>query len=159
VSDPLVDQQHAAGLGLTGCDEIGYLLMRARAMLSHAVTQHTMREFGLTNVQAGVLWMLARGSCRLASEVARETGMDASAVKRMVDRLEERGLVRRLRSDSDRRAVRLVLTDAGCELATQVPPYFRRVLAGALTGFSVEEAGFLKSLLHRLLANETGAPW
>ena len=47
------------------------------------------------------------------SALAEQTGLSLSRVSRVVDALEERGLVERVRCESDARAVNAHLTDAG----------------------------------------------
>jgi DNA-binding HxlR family transcriptional regulator len=43
----------------------------------------------------------------------RGLGIDAGAITRMLDRLEAKGLVERVRSETDRRVVHVRLTEAG----------------------------------------------
>ena len=88
-----------------------------------------------------------------AADLAREYGIDASAVTRLIDRLEKRGLITRLRSEEDRRVVRLALTEEGHALAARIPAIFNGVLDKLLSGFTPEEVGFLKSMLRRMLVN------
>ena len=83
------------------------------------VTQHTMAELGITSTQASIVFMLAAGQGVTAADLAREYGIDASAVTRLIDRLEKRGLLSRVRSEEDRRVVRLALTPEGHALAEQ----------------------------------------
>ena len=134
-------------------ESVGYLISRVKSTMSNLVTQRTMAELGITSQQASVLFMVASGKCLLAAELAREYGIDASAVTRLIDRLEKRGLLTRVRSAEDRRAVRLALTAEGHAIAARMPAVFTSVTEKLLSGFSPEETGFLKSLLRRVLAN------
>jgi DNA-binding MarR family transcriptional regulator len=74
-------------------------------------------------------------------------------VTRLVDRLEKRGLLTRVRSNEDRRVVRLALTPEGQAIAAKMPAIFTGVLDTLLCGFTPEEVGFLKSMLRRVLVN------
>jgi DNA-binding MarR family transcriptional regulator len=134
-------------------ESVGYLISRVRSTMWNMVTQHTTAELGITSTQASIMFMLAVGKCATAADIAREYGIDASAVTRLIDRLEKRGLLSRLRSEEDRRVVRLALTSDGRAMAEKVPAIFTRVLDKLLTGFSPEEVGFLKNMLRRILAN------
>jgi DNA-binding MarR family transcriptional regulator len=134
-------------------ESVGYLLSRVRSTLWNLVTQHTMADLGITSTQASIMFMLASGRGLAAADLAREYGIDASAVTRLIDRLEKRGLITRVRSEEDRRVVRLALTDEGCALAGQIPAIFTMVLDKLLGGFTPEEVGFLKSMLRRILLN------
>ncbi|EDT03378.1 MarR family winged helix-turn-helix transcriptional regulator [Burkholderia ambifaria] len=134
-------------------DSVGYLMSRVKSVMTNLVTQRTQEELGITGTQASMLFMIAVGKCSTAAELAREYGIDASAVTRLLDRVEKRGLLSRVRSIEDRRVVRLELTDEGRELAERLPPVFRSVLDELLGGFTPEEVGFLKSMLRRILSN------
>ncbi|MEK6348342.1 MAG: MarR family transcriptional regulator [Burkholderia sp.] len=137
-------------------DSVGYLLSRVRSLMTNLVTQRTQTELGITGTQASMLFMLAVGKCSTAAELAREYAIDASAVTRLLDRVEKRGLLSRVRSHEDRRVVRLELTDEGRELAERMPEIFISVLDTLLAGFTPEEVGFLKSMLRRILGNYCG---
>lgn len=134
-------------------DSVGYLMSRVKSVMTNLVTQRTQEELGITGTQASMLFMIAVGKCSTAAELAREYGIDASAVTRLLDRVEKRGLLSRVRSIEDRRVVRLELTDEGRALAERLPPVFRSVLDELLDGFTPEEVGFLKSMLRRILSN------
>jgi DNA-binding MarR family transcriptional regulator len=134
-------------------ESVGYLISRVRSTISNEITQRTMAELGITSQQASILFMVASGKCLLAAELAREYGIDASAVTRLVDRLEKRGLLTRVRSSEDRRVVRLALTPEGQSIAVRMPAIFNGVVDNLLHGFTPEEVGFLKSMLRRVLFN------
>lgn len=134
-------------------ESVGYLITRVRSTMSNLVTQRSMAELGITSQQGSILFMVASGKCLLAAELAREYGIDASAVTRLVDRLEKRGLLTRVRSNEDRRVVRLALTPEGQAIAARMPAIFTGVLNSLLSGFTPEEVGFLKSMLRRVLVN------
>ncbi|WP_027818251.1 MarR family winged helix-turn-helix transcriptional regulator [Paraburkholderia bannensis] len=138
-------------------ESVGYLISRVRSSMSNLVTQRTVAELGVTSQQASVLFMVASGKCVLAAELAREYGIDASAVTRLVDRLEKRGLLQRVRSSEDRRAVRLALTPEGEVIAARMPAIFTSVTDELSKGFTPEEVGFLKSMLRRILVNSCEA--
>jgi DNA-binding MarR family transcriptional regulator len=134
-------------------DSVGYLLARTKSATSNIVNQHTMAELGITHTQASIVFMLAKGRCSTAVDLAHEYGIDASAITRLVDRLEKRGLLRRLRNAEDRRVVKLELTDAGYAAAARLPAIFKTTLATALAGFAPEEIDQMRHMLRRMLSN------
>ena len=80
--------------------------------------QATVERLGLTEAQ-GRLLVLLREAARMSS-LAEQLGCDASNVTGLVDRLEARGLVRRI-ADSEDRRIRLVeLTAEGHQLLRQL---------------------------------------
>lgn len=134
-------------------ESVGYLLSRVKSTMSNLINQRSMAELGITSQQGSILFMVASGKCLLAAELAREYGIDASAITRLIDRLEKRGLLTRVRSNEDRRVVRLALTPEGLAIAARMPAIFTGVMDNLLGGFTPEEVGFLKSMLRRVLVN------
>ena len=112
-----------------------------------------MAEHGLTDAQWKPLWMLNSGRASNAIELARELGIDAGATTRLLDRLEAKALVERVRSDSDRRVVHLRLTPAGEAAAAHVPHVLAAVNNDFLSGFSEIEWKQLRELIGRMVAN------
>jgi len=133
-------------------DSVGYLLARAKTMLSKSIDE-SLSQLGITHAQGSVFMMLALGKCNTAADLARDLFIDSAAMKRMLDRLEAKGLLERIPDVNDRRLFKLELTDAGKELVQKLPAIYSDVLLVGFTGFSAEEIGFLKSLLRKLLAN------
>jgi DNA-binding MarR family transcriptional regulator len=88
-----------------------------------------------------------------ANELARKMDVDAGAVTRMLDRLEAKGLLERVRSESDRRVVHLQLTAAGQATAAEVPHVLAAVNNDLLRGFSEAEWKQLRKFIDRLTAN------
>lgn len=134
-------------------ESVGYLISRAKSAISNSVNQLTMAELGITSTQASILFMLATGKCAVAVDLAREYGIDASAVTRLIDRLEKRGLLSRIRSVEDRRVVMLEMTGEGYALAARMPPIFQQVLNTMMVGFTAEETDAMRGMLRRMLCN------
>ena len=72
---------------------------------------------------------------------------------RILDRLEEKGLVRRERCREDRRVVFLRLAPAGRALLPRLMAVGTRVVDAHLAGFSANEIEALKGYLHRMIDN------
>ncbi|MEV8346948.1 MarR family winged helix-turn-helix transcriptional regulator [Streptomyces niveus] len=86
----------------------------------HAELKEPAREAGLTDTQADALWRLSRGREMTARRLADLLQCDASTATSMIDRLEKRGLVRRVPHPTDRRAKVIQLTPEGCALRDRV---------------------------------------
>lgn len=131
---------------------IGYLMRR----VLHAIGQEMERQLepsGLTNAQWVPLFKLFMRQASTVAGLAFECHLDAGAMTRLLDRLEAKGLCRRVRSLEDRRVVNIELTDAGRDAAKDIPAALSRVHNAHLAGFSVEEFETLKGFLHRILDN------
>jgi len=133
-------------------DSVGYLMRR----VMQSVTQETdkrLEPHGLTHAQWGPLFMLRKAGTATVAELARELQVDAGAMTRMLDRLETKGLCRRVRSTDDRRVVNIALTPDGERSADLVPAALAEVLNLHLAGFTKAEWQTLKILLQRILLN------
>ena len=133
-------------------ESVGYLMRRVLNGMAQA-TELRLEPHGLTNAQWMPLFKLRLGAAQTVAELARECQADAGAMTRMLDRLEAKGLCRRVRSTADRRVVNIELTPDGEKAADKVPPAIADVLNGYLAGFTREEWEVLKSLLRRMLGN------
>ncbi len=131
---------------------VGHGLMHLMLTMRREV-EARMAAHGLTDAQWKPLWMLKSGRATTAIELARETMIDAGAITRMLDRLEAKGLIERLRSETDRRVVHLRLTAAGEAAVEQVPHVLASVNNDFLRGFSGAEFKQLGSFIERMTAN------
>lgn len=131
---------------------VGLLLRRVASSLRQQI-DHRLAAHDLTHAQWMPLFKIAKGQADTMVALSREICLDPGATTRALDRLEAKGLVRRARSQSDRRVVKLVATPAGLEVAAQVWGVLADVLNAHLAGFSQEEYDLLVRLLGRMLAN------
>jgi len=92
-----------------------------------AVERHSrasIARFGLGTTEFGVLEVLFHKGELPVSEVQRRILVESSSTTYVVDKLCDRGLVRRRPSDSDRRVTLLALTPAGRRLMERIfPPH------------------------------------
>ena len=142
--------------GYSPDESVGHLMRRIITTVGQEV-ERELEPSGLTNAQWVPLLKLYMGVASTVAEVARECQLDAGAMTRTLDRLEAKGLLRRLRTSKDRRVVNLELTDEGREAAKKIPEVLCRVQNAHLQGFSVEEWETLKTLLRRILGNAQAA--
>jgi DNA-binding MarR family transcriptional regulator len=131
-------------------DSVGYLMRRIISLVSQAI-EREMEPAGLTNAQWVPLLKLYMGLASTVAELARECDLDAGSMTRLLDRLEGKQLVRRVRSSDDRRVVNIELTDAGREAAKGIPQILCSVQNAHLVGFSVDEWQILTGYLRRIL--------
>jgi len=132
-------------------DSVGYLMKRTVELISRALDVR-MAEHGLTDAQWRPLLLLSRHPAGTATHIARWAGCDAGATTRMLDRLEDKGLLRRVRSTDDRRVQQLELTEEGQKAAAIVPYVIADVLNTHLADLTREEVDQLRELLQRVLA-------
>jgi DNA-binding MarR family transcriptional regulator len=73
------------------------------------------RKGELSNAQVRALFQLKRDEECTSGEIAKRADLSPASVTAMLDQLEQDGIVRRRRSEQDRRQVIVSLTDAGHE--------------------------------------------
>src|SRR5690349_24503566 len=136
-------------------DESAAYLMKRILTLMTAEVDEALEPQGLTSAQWVPLLKLHMGRASTVAELARECQLDGGAMTRLLDRLEAKGLVARVRSSEDRRVVNLELTPEGREAARHIPKVLCKVQNAFLTGLNVAEWQQLKDLLQRILDNGT----
>ena len=83
-------------------------------------------------------------------DLAGHLGVGQSAVTPIVDRLEERGLARRTRSDADRRVWLVELTEAGREAFAEEDAVYQGVARVMLDPLDADERATLVALLEKI---------
>ena len=108
-------------------------------------------ELGLAPQQAGALRML--GEPVPMGNLADALHCDSSNVTGLVDRLEQRGLVRRESAPGDRRVKLLVLTEEGKRLRREITRRFSEPPA-QLTSLPKRDQRLLRDILRRALGQD-----
>ena len=75
-----------------------------------------LREVGLTVPQADVLFTLGNTDGMTCREIGERTLITKGTLTGVLDRMEQKGLLQRVRRGGDRRCVHIELTDAGSTL-------------------------------------------
>jgi DNA-binding MarR family transcriptional regulator len=87
----------------------------------HEYSRRVERATGLTGPQVWAIRVISEDQPIKISSLARRMYLHVATVVGIVDRLEARKLVRRVRSDKDRRVVHVELTAQGRELVQNAP--------------------------------------
>lgn len=131
-------------------DSVGCLLKHAhRAMHDRVETAFALQ--GITFQQWVVLMHLRDRLASTVAELCRETRHDSGAMTRLIDQLEERGLIERERKTNDRRVVGLSLTAAGRKMVESLIPIAVDNLNVTLDGFTRQELTQLQEFLRRIM--------
>jgi len=128
------------------------LVNRLRVELIDAMDRE-LAKFDITAPQLIVLASVANKEADSAAGLCKSISYDPGAMTRMIDRLEQKGLVRRVPNPDDRRAMNLELTAAGRALYPQLIAAKETVQAQFLRGFGKAEVQQLESFLNRMLDN------
>jgi len=112
-----------------------------------------LAPFDLKAADYLVLVTLAHDAADTAASVCSVLAHDPGAMTRKIDGLEKRGLVRRVRSQEDRRAIKLELTAEGRKLYPRALAVAVGVANDFLRDFTKAEVRSLEGMLARMYAN------
>lgn len=129
----------------------GRLIHRAQVVLTESLDRE-LAQSDISAAQYVILSTLAAGSADTAAQICKEISYSPGAMTRMLDRLENKGMIRRVPYVDNRRSVRLELTEEGkakfpalrLAATTVIDRYF-----GALDAPELQQLG---SLLEKMLA-------
>lgn len=136
--------------------ELGFLVSAVRSAIWNAI-EAELQSLDVTAAQFVVFNSIAQGRGRTIGEFCRLLGYDSGAMTRLLDRIEKKGLIRRVANPDDRRSFLIELTPESKALFPQAQRKVRTVFKRLLAGFSEEHAAALRQLLEQLLANATRA--
>lgn len=97
-------------------------LIRKLMQAGERYTKELNKKFNVSAPQVATLLALFEEGPMSPSLIARTIMVNSSTVTGIIDRLEQKGLVVRLRNSPDRRIVTVELTEAGKRLAEHAPP-------------------------------------
>jgi len=107
----------------------------------------------ITTAQFAILKNVLRGSARSACDLCKAMEYDRGAMRRMIDRLEAKQLLRRVPLAHTRRTVALEVTEAGRAAFPTMEACLDRVVARLLEGVSTDQVRQAEAVLKRMLAN------
>ena len=120
------------------------------SFVTMAVLNKVGAEHDLSLTQLRVLAILRDRRVKM-SELADYLGLDKSTITGLVDRAEKRGLLQRTPNPVDGRAVDVMLTAAGMELAEHGATQIARSLSPMTSTLTRADAHRLTALLERML--------
>jgi MarR family transcriptional regulator, 2-MHQ and catechol-resistance regulon repressor len=124
------------------------LLRASRAVLARVEPRLTAA--GLTTTQFGVLEAILHKGPLSQRDLSHKVLTSPGNMTDLVDKLEARGLVRRVRQKADRRAVRVELTAEGRRLIEPLFAAHAQDIDAAMAGLGTEELRQLDGLLRKL---------
>jgi DNA-binding MarR family transcriptional regulator len=133
-------------------------LAALHGLIESALEKALQSEHDLSVIEYTVLDALSRqdGWHMRMQQLARATALSSSATTRLVNRLEDRGLLRRVLCQDDRRGIYTELTDAGHALLAQARPTHDEVLEATLAeAEELPELAPMVSALDALSADAT----
>ena len=136
-------------------ESLGYLVNRAARAFGSRLAQE-LRPHGVGIGQWAVLMHLWAHDGMTQAQLARRVPIEQPTMVRTIDRMERDGLVTRSPDPSDRRAIRISLTERGSALRDELVPLAAGVNRAATAALTADEVITLRRLLAKLVAAEAG---
>ncbi len=124
-------------------------------------SKHLNKTSGLTSPQLIIMQEIDKSSGVNSSQIAKNVTLSAATVTNILDRLENKGLVSRVRNTQDKRKVSLYLTDSGKAILLNAPQPLQEHFIENFSNLAQWEQSQLLSSMERLAdmmnANELDA--
>lgn len=113
-------------------------------------TKELNKKYSVSAAQLNCLLALHENGPLPPSQIAKHMMVKSSTVTGVVDRLEQKELVRRVRNSPDRRVITIELTEIGKQLAENAPPPIQQKILDGLTRISEAEINEIIFALEKL---------
>lgn len=121
-------------------------LVRVAYIHPHAKSQ----EYDLTLSQSGVVRNLIISGPLSSAELSRKLYVTPSNITGVIDRLEKKGLVKRIRAKDDRRINLISLTEKGEEIGRSLPDPFEKKIRHNFTKLNPDEVDYLTRAVEQI---------
>ena len=131
-----------------------YLLMATQSLFQRSVMA-ALNGSGLTAGQPKVLDYLGRHDGSVQKAIAAGCQIDPATLTGLLNRMEEKGLIRRCNEDGNRRSLHVYLTEQGWAKQREVRQTMERQSEVVQAGLSEEQRAQLLDCLYKVCANMT----
>ena len=133
----------------------GFLISQIKH-ISDRVSERVLNQFGLKDfngAQGKLLYVLWQTEGISSAELADRAGLAPTTLTTMLDRMERAGLVERVAHETDRRRLKIMLTDRAKRLKSAYDEYSTSMTRAYYRGFSESEIIEFEKSLMRVLEN------
>ncbi len=130
-------------------ERLSFLLKHASARMEYA-TERELAQLSVNGREFAVLTLVDAEGAASQQRLAARIGVDRTTMVALIDALEEKRLVRRLRDPSDRRAYTVEATPAGRKTLQEALKAVKLAEQQALASLTATESAALKRTLQRL---------
>jgi len=114
-------------------------------------TKELNKVYNISSAQLNCLLALYNNGPLPISQIANSILVKSSTSTGIVDRLEQKGLVKRMRTSPDRRVITVELTKTGKALAENAPPPIQQKILDGLYQISENQIAQISRSLNRLV--------
>ena len=137
-------------------DDLGKDIVQDLRIVVRTIQAHSRwveKQCGVSSVQLWAMWELFSSPGQKVSDLSRTLSIHQSTASNMLDKMEEKQLIRRDRSGPDQRVVQLFLTKKGSDLLSIAPRPAQGAVQDALNRMSDDQLNSLKSGLDALISH------
>jgi DNA-binding MarR family transcriptional regulator len=134
----------------------GYRLAQADIPLKRTFFEHVGEPLGLRPVEFTILALVAHNPGVTGKQLAQALAVTAPNITIVLDKMSDKGLLARVRSEVDRRAQNIHLTPAGETLAARALAASRTMEEEVLCRLSEGERAMLLELLQKVARQRRG---
>ena len=136
-------------------NSLGFILNKT-ALLSKAHFNNYLKEYDISPEQWSLIFRVVERSGLTQKELSDSTYKDQANITRSIDRLEQKGFLKRIENPNDRRSFQLIPTQDAIALVERIIPLSQAFNAQLTQGFSEEETKMLIALLNKVHHNLEG---
>ncbi len=156
MNNPVTNQSAAsAAPSVSAAQQYDLRILRALRRITRSIALHSRQLAACSHITAPQLiclrTILAAPAPLTATAISREMHVSPSTVVGILDRLEDKGLIRRERGREDRRIVFVTATEAGALLAQEAPSPLQKKLADSLNALPELEQATITLSLERIV--------
>ena len=137
---------------------VGFHIARAAVVAYEAFERHIGQPHDLRKVDFSLLMLLREQGAMAPKHLVRLLALTPPKLSMVLERMQERGFIRREPDANDRRSVRVSLTTGGLKLARALEPVARAMERDLLARLNEAEHAQLIALLDKLAGLEEGRP-
>ena len=130
-------------------DIVGSIRKLVRAV--YLDSQKMSRQFGLTGQQSLVMRLLLNNGSMSSADLSRLMYVTPSNMTGIIDRLERKDLIERVRKEGDRRVALITLTGKGKKLSEQIPDPIENKIINELADLEADHVQLLAMAMNQVL--------
>ena len=133
----------------------GYLINQIQKISSRKVNE-LLKEKNIDEFngsQGVILYSLWKNKELTIKEIGKITGLAKTSLTSMLDRMEEKGLIRRKDNSEDKRSIKIMLTDKAKELEKDYNDISNKMSNIFYKNFSDKEINEIENYLERIISN------
>ncbi len=133
-------------------DAISFLLSRTYSRMKNLFLKK-LKKYGITPEQWVLLAKISEEDGISPTDLSLVSLRDKPYTTRLIEKLEENGLIFKEGSKSDRRSALIYLTKRGAEIKKEIIPIADEINEWLVENMDENEVKVLKNLLHKMYAN------